>query len=59
MADFAIYWRNYAFDCGDNQYDSTRPLRDWRTNLDRFQVEDRLWFVTAGDALWCRILDIS
>lgn len=50
MADFAIYWRNYAFDCEDNNFGPSRPLPDWRTNLDRFQVGDRLWFVTAGDA---------
>lgn len=54
MADFAIYWKNYAADCLRYGFGAENPLADWRTNADwlaeQLRPGDRLWFFTPGEA---------
>ncbi|MBY0524186.1 MAG: hypothetical protein K2R98_12350 [Gemmataceae bacterium] len=48
MADFAIYWKNFARESKAADWPCTR----WFTNADRLgkrAVGDRLWLFTAGD----------
>jgi hypothetical protein len=50
MADFAIYWRDYAIESGaDGQ-----PVPGWNTTrdwlLDRIKPGDRVWLFAGGDA---------
>jgi hypothetical protein len=54
MADFCIYWRNFAKDCDAYGFGRSKPLFDWRTSstslYDAVRSGDWLWFFACGEA---------
>ena len=54
MADYLIYWRNYALDRDTYGYADDNPLADWRTSAEvlhrQLKPGDRMWFVVAGES---------